>query len=114
MSQILCTSGNIAKWLSISLSPFARPSNSPLLYTFHIRPTRSYLWLVLPMSTSSSQLLSVPEVLSALHSGYFKPNCGLILVDFLIRHGLVTPESEPNYIEIAWRMRRRLEVGVPM
>jgi len=56
----------------------------------------------------------MPKVMEALHSGTFKPNCGLILVDFLMRHGIVTPETEPNYIEMAWRMRRRLGVAVPM
>ncbi|ORY25161.1 NUDIX hydrolase domain-like protein [Naematelia encephala] len=61
----------------------------------------------------SFSLLTIPEVLAALHSGQFKPNCGLVLVDFLIRHGLVTPEDEPNFIEITWRMRRRLGVAVP-
>ena len=58
--------------------------------------------------------MTVPEVLSALHAGSFKPNCALILVDFLMRHGLVTPETEPRYIDIAWRLRRRLEVAMPV
>ena len=56
----------------------------------------------------------VKQVVEALHNGEFKPNCGLILVDFLVRHGFVTPENEPNYVEISWRMHRRLAVGVPM
>jgi len=63
---------------------------------------------------ADAKLLSIPEVLNALHNGEFKPNCGLILVDFLMRHGIITPETEPNYIEISWRMHRRLAVGVPM
>jgi len=60
----------------------------------------------------SFALLSIPELIEALHSGDFKPNCGLILVDFLMRHGFLTPENEPSYIEIAWRMRRRLAFAV--
>jgi len=63
--------------------------------------------------TADAQLLSIPEVLNALHNGEFKPNCGLIIVDFLMRHGIITPETEPNYIEISWRTHRRLAVGVP-
>lgn len=59
------------------------------------------------------QLLTVPQVVEALHSGEFKPNCGLILVDFFVRHGIVTPENEPNYLEISWRSHRRLAVAVP-
>jgi hypothetical protein len=62
----------------------------------------------------TSQLLSLPEVLEALHAGHFKPNCGLILVDFLIRHGLVTVENEPAFIQIQERMHRRLGVALPV
>jgi hypothetical protein len=29
--------------------------------------------------------------------------------DFFIRHGIITPENEPNYIEIASRLHRELE-----
>ncbi|KAK1926269.1 NUDIX hydrolase domain-like protein [Papiliotrema laurentii] len=57
-------------------------------------------------------LWTIPEVVEAMHKGEFKPNCGLILVDFLIRHGFVTPENEPNLIEISCRIHRRLQVAV--
>lgn len=49
------------------------------------------------------QLLDVDQVLEKLHNKEFKPNCGLIIVDFLIRHGYITPENEPNYLEIVSR-----------
>jgi hypothetical protein len=58
--------------------------------------------------------MTVPQVIAALHRGEFKPNCGLILVNFLVRHSLVTPENEPNYLEIMWRMYRPLGVGHPV
>jgi hypothetical protein len=58
------------------------------------------------------QLLTIPEVLKALHAGEFKPNCGLIIVNFLIRHGVVTAENEPNLVEIATRCNRRLGLAV--
>ncbi|WVW81517.1 hypothetical protein I302_103511 [Kwoniella bestiolae CBS 10118] len=61
----------------------------------------------------SFALLTIPELIEALHSGDMKPNCGLIYVDFLIRHGLITPENEPNFLEISWRMRRSLQVTMP-
>lgn len=57
--------------------------------------------------------MTVPEVLDRMHAGEFKPNCGAILVDFLMRHGLVTPETEPAFFEIKWRLTRRLGVAVP-
>ncbi|WVQ80451.1 hypothetical protein IAT38_002556 [Cryptococcus sp. DSM 104549] len=61
----------------------------------------------------SFSLLTIPEVIEALYSNDMKPNCGLVYVDFLMRHGLVTPENEPNFLELSWRMRRRLGVAVP-
>jgi hypothetical protein len=52
--------------------------------------------------------------MEALHNGEFKPNCGLILVDFLIRHNLVSPETEPNFFEIIWRTKRDLDSSVTL
>ena len=61
---------------------------------------------------ADSQLLPLTEVIEALHNGEFKPNCGLILVDFLIRHNLVTPEEDPHYFEIIQRTKRDLDSSV--
>lgn len=54
------------------------------------------------------QLMEIKEVLQRLRNGEFKPNCGLVVVDFLIRHGVITPANEPNYLEIVSRCHRRL------
>jgi 8-oxo-dGTP pyrophosphatase MutT (NUDIX family) len=55
------------------------------------------------------RLLSVEEVREALAAGRFKPNCAFLLLEFFVRHGLLTPENEPDYIEIVSRLHRRLE-----
>ena len=55
------------------------------------------------------RLLTVPEVQEALATGQFKPNCALLLLEFFVRHGIVTPENEPDYIEIVSRLHRKLE-----
>ena len=34
----------------------------------------------------------------------FKPNCNLVVIDFLVRHGFVTPEL-PGYIELVSGLR---------
>ena len=44
----------------------------------------------------SFQLLDVVDVIALMRQGKFKPNCSLVLIDFLIRHGLVTAENEPK------------------
>ncbi|MCJ1369058.1 hypothetical protein MMC20_000266 [Loxospora ochrophaea] len=53
-------------------------------------------------------LYTVEEVQEALIQGLFKPNCALVLVDFFVRHGVITPENQRDYIEIVSRMHRKL------
>ncbi|WWD06106.1 hypothetical protein V865_004191 [Kwoniella europaea PYCC6329] len=94
----------------------------------YLQPEVSYVYdLPLPPSSSSEcmklrpnddevqslALMSIPELIETLHTGRFKPNCALILVDFLLRHGFITPENEPNFLQISWRLRRVLPVALP-
>lgn len=55
------------------------------------------------------RLYTVEELKQALENGEFKPNCAMVLIDFFIRHGILTPENEPDYLEIMGRLHRRLE-----
>ncbi|GKZ24021.1 hypothetical protein AbraIFM66951_010519 [Aspergillus brasiliensis] len=54
-------------------------------------------------------LFTIDQTKEALANGEFKPNCAVVLIDFFIRHGILTPENEPDYLEIIARMHRRLE-----
>ncbi|KAL9638698.1 MAG: hypothetical protein Q9204_001406 [Flavoplaca sp. TL-2023a] len=54
------------------------------------------------------RLWTVAEVQKALAEGQFKPNCALYLLDFFIRHGILTAQNEKNYIEIISRLHRKL------
>lgn len=58
------------------------------------------------------QLLSLDEVKLRILNGEFKDNCAAIIVDFMIRQNLITPESEPNFIEINNRLHRFLPFPV--
>ena len=53
-------------------------------------------------------LYSIEQVQQALALGAFKPNSALVLLDFLIRHGIITTENEPHYSEIQRRMHRSM------
>ncbi|PGH29899.1 hypothetical protein GX50_07341 [[Emmonsia] crescens] len=53
-------------------------------------------------------LMLVDEVIKELRKGNFKPNCAVVIIDFLIRHGKITAESEEDYEEICSRLHRRL------
>ncbi|KAH9840373.1 hypothetical protein Tdes44962_MAKER07968 [Teratosphaeria destructans] len=54
------------------------------------------------------ELRSVEEVKESLQAGEFKPNCALVLLDFFVRHGVLTAADEA-YVEIVARLHRRLE-----
>ncbi|ODV80700.1 uncharacterized protein CANTADRAFT_169807 [Suhomyces tanzawaensis NRRL Y-17324] len=53
-------------------------------------------------------LMDIDEVEQRLQADEFKPNCGMVIIDFLIRHGYITPENEQFYSEILARTHRRL------
>lgn len=53
-------------------------------------------------------LWTVEEVKQSLADGQFKPNCAVVLLDFFIRHGILTGENEPDYVEIVSRIHRKL------
>ena len=55
-------------------------------------------------------LMGVEEMKEALARGEFKPNCALVLLDFFVRHGLLTYENERDYVEIVARLHRLLEL----
>ncbi|EJD00031.1 uncharacterized protein FOMMEDRAFT_142512 [Fomitiporia mediterranea MF3/22] len=55
------------------------------------------------------EFLSLNEIIPRLHQRLFKPNCALVLVDFMIRYGYITPENEPNYLEIVTRLHGRFD-----
>lgn len=57
-------------------------------------------------------LMTVEEIREALFAGKFKPNTALVKIDFFIRHGIITPENEADYMELQARTHRRMEYPV--
>jgi 8-oxo-dGTP pyrophosphatase MutT (NUDIX family) len=55
------------------------------------------------------KLLDIDQMQTALAAGKFKPNCALVIIDFFIRHGILTAENEKDYIEISARLHRNPE-----
>ncbi|KAI1490807.1 NUDIX hydrolase domain-like protein [Biscogniauxia mediterranea] len=56
------------------------------------------------------RLCTVPQVRDALLRGEFKTNSAAVMVDFFVRHGLVTAEDEPDFLDILARLHRPLPV----
>ena len=53
-------------------------------------------------------LMSVDEVKQALGKEDFKTNSAVVMLDFFIRHGIITADNEKDYVEIVTKMHRRL------
>lgn len=52
--------------------------------------------------------MSVDEVKKYLAAAEFKTNSAVVMLDFFIRHGIITADNEPDYVEICQRMHRKL------
>ncbi|CAO1618597.1 unnamed protein product [Jaminaea pallidilutea] len=57
------------------------------------------------------QLMSIEEVKERMYKGEFKPNCAMVAIDFLIRHGVITAENEARYMEVMAMMHN--DLGLP-
>ena len=53
-------------------------------------------------------LLDARQVEIAIRKGEFKPSCGLVMIDWLIRHGFVAREGNKEFDEVVRRLRRDL------
>ena len=53
------------------------------------------------------ELISIEDVAVQLASGKeaFKPNVGVVIIDFLVRHGLVVSPNEPDYLPLLQELR---------
>lgn len=55
-------------------------------------------------------LWDVETVRRAMLDGEFKANTALVMIDFFVRHGIITDENEKDYLEIVTRLRRKLPI----
>ncbi|KAI1079481.1 NUDIX domain-containing protein [Whalleya microplaca] len=55
-------------------------------------------------------LWDVDQVKAALFRGEFKTNCASVMIDFFIRHGIITEDNEPDYLEILTRLHRPFSI----
>ncbi|KAI1179837.1 hypothetical protein F4777DRAFT_532164 [Nemania sp. FL0916] len=60
----------------------------------------------------SYALMSVGDVQAALLANEFKPDAAVVVVDFLIRHGVITAENDRHFVQINEHIHRRLPFRV--
>nr|POE54336.1 uncharacterized protein CFP56_41275 [Quercus suber] len=51
---------------------------------------------------------TISEVQVALLNQEFKPDSAAVLIDFMIRHSIITPDNEKDFVEISMRLHRKL------
>ncbi|KAK0629932.1 NUDIX hydrolase domain-like protein [Bombardia bombarda] len=56
---------------------------------------------------------TVEEIKEQLAQGLWKPNCALVMLDFFLRHGVLTPENEPDYKALRDRAHRSIPFPGP-
>lgn len=61
----------------------------------------------------SFSLRTVEEIQEQLAQGLWKPNCAVVMLDFLVRHGIYTPNNEPHYDAILDRAHRHIAFPGP-
>lgn len=57
------------------------------------------------------RLLTVDEAKAELLQGKFKPMSAFVMIDFFLRHGVLTPQNEKDYVELVARTHRRLPLA---
>ncbi|CAO1619990.1 unnamed protein product [Parajaminaea phylloscopi] len=57
------------------------------------------------------QLWTFDQIRTRMQAGEFKPNCALVIIDFLIRHGVITAETEPRYMQVVSLLHN--DLGLP-
>lgn len=59
------------------------------------------------------QLMNIEEVMECLLQGWFKPSSAMALVDFCIRRGIITPESDLGYLDVCMAIRKPAVLPLP-
>ncbi|KAH3687532.1 hypothetical protein WICPIJ_001494 [Wickerhamomyces pijperi] len=80
-------------------------------YVYDLKFTKEMIPTPIDGEVQEFYLMPLGEVLQKLNNREFKPNCALVVIDFLIRHGFITAENEADYLEIVHRLHRN--VGLP-
>ncbi|RWA06346.1 hypothetical protein EKO27_g8768 [Xylaria grammica] len=60
----------------------------------------------------SYSLMSVGDVQAALLNNEFKPDAAVVVIDFLVRHGVINADNERNFARINEHIHRRLPFRV--
>ncbi|XP_065058969.1 uncharacterized protein LOC135686629 [Rhopilema esculentum] len=69
-------------------------------FVFDLEMPESFQPVNIDGEVQAFYLLTMEEVKALIATDEFKPNCSLVILDFLIRHGFISPDEEPFYTEL--------------
>ncbi|XP_007506012.1 uncharacterized protein LOC100032319 isoform X3 [Monodelphis domestica] len=78
------------------------------LFVFDLQVPQDFSPQVGDGEVQEFHLWPLDKVREAVSSGSFKPNCALVVLDFLLRHGLLHPDQEPLYPELMAALHQSL------
>ena len=72
-----------------------------VLYVFDLELPAGFVPINQDGEIAEFQLWPIDRVLAAVRdTDAFKFNCALVVIDFLIRHGVISPDDEPDYLRL--------------
>ena len=75
-----------------------------ILYCYDLELPDSFVPVCQDSEVESFERLPIDEVLSIIETtDAFKYNCNLVIIDFAIRHGILTGDNTPDYAELCER-----------
>jgi len=98
-------------YMALSDSPNGRENglvHPDVVYLFDIELPSDVILKPNDDEVEKFHLMMIDEVKVALLSQQFKTNSAVVMIDFFIRHGIITAANEPDYVEITSRLHRRL------
>lgn len=81
-----------------------------VLYVFDLEVEQDVVLKPQDDEVEAFYLWDVQQVKDALLREEFKTNCAPVMIDFFVRHGIITDDNEPDYLEIVTRLHRVLPV----
>jgi 8-oxo-dGTP pyrophosphatase MutT (NUDIX family) len=78
-----------------------------VLYVYDLELPRDFVPVNHDGEIAEFRLWTIRRVLETVRdTDDFKFNCALVVIDFLIRHGLIAPDDEPDYLTLVRGLRR--------
>lgn len=69
-----------------------------VMYCYDLELPQDFIPFNADGETAEFHLWPIEQVADVVRNSFeFKFNCNLVVIDFLIRHGVITPENEPDY-----------------